>query len=218
MNITITINSEDLDELERFERLVNAIKLHNRELDKHHYSISDLKTGIETLEEIRDEQLEKIKEVSLIRKDLQKLRTEVQETIKANAEIIEETMNETLNRIGLKRSFIEDKIIDIEKATGFRRRDGYFKSSEQSTVYDKLNDIKEYLEKFPDVTNRALEDFSDIHVKKLFNTDFDEIRSSLNDFKLSESAQNELDAMKNEDSDQEPEIETEQKRKTVYKP
>ncbi|KAI3486789.1 hypothetical protein L1887_49557 [Cichorium endivia] len=192
MIFNITINSTDLDDLKRFEKLVESIKHHGWDLEKSDTKIESLQEAITALEDMREDQLEKLQEAKDMKAKLEAIRTEVADLVKSDYEEIQETITDTLTSIGLNRKFIEDKIDDIEKAVRYNKRNGYFKSSEQSAVYEKLSAIGEYLDKFPDVTNPELKDFSDIHVKKLFSLDFDKIRSTLDDFKLSESALQEL--------------------------
>lgn len=211
MIFNITINSTDLDDLKRFEKLVESIKHHGWDLEKSDTKIESLHESIAALEEMREAQLEKLQEAKDMKAKLEAIRTEVEDLIKSDYEEIQETITDTLTSIGLNRKFIEDKIDDIEKAVRYNRRNGYFKSSEQSAVYEKLSAIGEYLDKFPDVTNPELKDFSDIHVKKLFSLDFDKIRSTLDDFKLSESALQELQKLADT-------VEPDVKRKTNYKP
>lgn len=214
MIINITVNETDLESLEKLNSLISKIKFNARDLETEERKIDDLHSAIEALVEIREAQLEQIKNLKESRDSLLKIRAETDEIVKSEYEEITETMNETLSILGFNRAFVEDRIDDVEKAVRYNRRSGFFKSSEQGAVYEKLSAIGNYLKEFPELENRVLEDFSDLHVKKLFSIDFEKVRSSLDDFKLSESARLEIEQLDATDNPDEPE----QARRRILKP
>ncbi|MDY4309949.1 hypothetical protein SOX05_08720 [Pseudomonas putida] len=214
MIINITVNETDLESLEKLNSLISKIKFNARDLETEERKIDDLHSAIEALVEIREAQIEKINDLKESRDSLLKIRAETDEIVKSEYEEITETMNETLSILGFNRAFVEDRIDDVEKAVRYNRRNGFFKSSEQGAVYEKLSAIGNYLKEFPELENRVLEDFSDLHVKKLFSIDFDKVRSSLDDFKLSESARLEIEQLDATDNPDEPE----QARRRILKP
>jgi hypothetical protein len=196
MRIVINSLSDNAGEKEAFEKVIKQILTNGRNIENLEFDIHDMHLTIEKLKEGRDKQLEQIDTLKLMKKQVEELRREVNSNILSNSEIVAEIMTETLSKLGFNRKFVEGKINEIESFTNFRRRNGFFKSSEQEQVYSKLGEIEKYLNQFPDLENEKLKEFCNLHAKKMFTTSFDEARETLNDFKLSNSALNELSSKK----------------------
>lgn len=196
MRIVIHSLSDNAGEKEAFEKVIKQILTNGRNIENLEFDIHDMHLTIEKLKEGRDKQLEQIDTLKLMKKQVEELRREVNSNILSNSEIVAEIMTETLSKLGFNRKFVEGKINEIESFTNFRRRNGFFKSSEQEQVYSKLGEIEKYLNQFPDLENEKLKEFCNLHAKKMFTTSFDEARETLNDFKLSNSALNELSSKK----------------------
>jgi hypothetical protein len=192
MKILINLHDDNSGEKEAFEKFIKQILSNGNVSNNLEFDIQNTNISIEKLKESKEKQLEHIANLKLMKKQVEELKREVSSTILSNSEQIANLMNETLSNLGFNKKFVESKIDEIESFTNYRKSNGYFKSSEQEQVYSKLGEIESYLNKFPDLTNEDLKDFCNLHAKKMFSIRFDEVRETLNNFKLSQSALNEL--------------------------
>lgn len=104
--------------------------------------------------------------------------------IKSVEAVHTESAEEVLARIGFDKSVIDNAFYRIEKLVNRSRRNGYFKSSEQTDVYAEMNSIADYLARFDMVENRHLAEFADLHCKKLFDHNFEITKDYVRHFSI----------------------------------